>query len=109
VIEECKVSLTGEQDSETIGEFYARIQRVTEAFYEIATSKENIGDFFEFSDNGVVDKRKHIKGKCKSPLLESGIEATEKETRTGKINEQIQLIKNIEEVKTQEIQKDLGE
>lgn len=73
---------------------------------EIATSEENIGEFLEFSDSGVVDKRE----KNRSTLLESAIEATEEETRTGTINEQVQAIKNIERARTQEeTQKDVGE
>ena len=97
MLEECSVSLIGEQDTETIGEFYSRVQSVIEAFNEIGTSQEEIGDFFEFSDSGVVDKRE----KHRSELLESAIEATEENTRTGAINEQVQAIKSIELAKMQ--------
>ena len=38
-------------------------------------------------------------------LLDSAIEATEENTRTGKINGQVQIIKNIENAKTQKQQK----
>ena len=77
-----------------------------DAFMEIATSEENIGEFLEFSDSGVVDKRE----KNRSTLLESAIEATEEETRTGTINEQVQAIKSIERARIQEeTQKDVGE
>ena len=55
------------------------------AFWKIATSEENIGEFFKFSDCGVVDKSK----KNRSPLLESAIEATKESTRTGELIEQV--------------------
>lgn len=77
-----------------------------DAFMEIATSEEDIGEFIEFSDSGVVDKRE----KNRSTLLESAIEATEEGTRTGAINVQVQAIKSIERARTpEETQKDVGE
>jgi len=101
--EDCLVSLIGEQDNETIGELYSRVQSVIDTFMEIATCEENIGEFFEFSENGVVDKRE----KNTSTLLESAIEETEEITRSGTINEQVHAIKNMEKttIHQQDMQK----
>ena len=98
MLESYEVSLIGEQENETIGEFYARIQDSVEAFKEIGTSQDNTENFFEFNESGVVDKREDYE----SPLLESAIEATKEVTRTGAINEQVYTIKSIEKGEKQE-------
>lgn len=82
------VSLLGKQDNESISEFYSRIQGVIDSLYEIAISQEDIGENFEFTESGVINKRKL--------LLESAIEETEGITRSGTINEQVHTIKNME-------------
>ena len=93
-----EASLIGEQENETIGEFYARIQDSVEAFKEIGISQDNTENFFEFNESGVVNKREDYE----SSLLESAVEATKEGTRTGAINEQAYMIKSIEKAKTQE-------
>lgn len=88
LMEICSVKLLGKQDCESISEFYSRIQDVIDSLYEIAISQEEMGEKFEFTENGVTDKR--------NLLLESAIEETEEVTRCSTINEQVHTIKNTE-------------
>lgn len=69
-LEICIAELEGIQENETIDEYYSRVQGTIDAFYEIAEAEEQIGENFEFSNRGVVDKRN------KENLLASAVEAT---------------------------------
>lgn len=86
LLEECIVRLDSQQDGETFGEFYSRIQSCIDAFVKITTTDEQMHEVYEFDAKGIVNKKN---GK---DLITDAVKLTEGAVRTSKINEQVSRI-----------------